>query len=296
MLKKVCGLLFFTFCVASSAYASEVSTIPTDEQRKIEQIVVESEIEARNETYEELEGVYPTYLGDIEDTKKFKESVNKKLDKKIAKHGIKRESENTIESDEPASYSLASSSSPPTEAIDLRAPVVYSSSQGYFVKSSVYWKKKSNNVTWYWYDHAPLGYGTVDVGGSDGLGIYFSNSTNLNVSKASFYTYDENGASYNTNLYAYRLNSAGAYYKAQDTIENSTFNPYHNYSWTSSHISVWPNFLGKASAIARTQWTHTWSFGEISGASISNTGINVDISNVENSWDGTSSGYANIGN
>jgi hypothetical protein len=296
VLKKVFGLLFFSFCVTSSAYASEVSNIATDEQRKIEQIVITAESEARNETYEELEGVYPTELGDIEDTKKFKEAVNKKIDKKIAKHGIKRESEATVESVEPV-YSLAAASySPPTSAIDLRAPVVYSSSQGYFVKSSVYWKKKSNNVTWYWYDHAPFGYGTVDVGGADGLGIYFSNSTNIGVSTASFYTYDEKGGSYNTNLYPYQLNSAGAYFKAQDTMENTTLNPYHNYSWTSSHISVWPNFIGKASAVARTHWTHTWADAEITGASVGNQGISVEIATASESWDGVSPGYANIGN
>ena len=77
-------------------------------------------------------------------------------------------------------------------------------------------------------------------------------------------------------------------------MTNSTFNPYHNYTWHSSHITVWPNFIGSVNTYARTHWTHTWSSADITGVSISNSGISVNIESSSNAWDGVSTGSVNV--
>lgn len=294
MIKRVASVILLSYAFGTSVFADEiVPQQPTESQKKIEQIIIQAEIEARKETYEEIERTEKLnktmeIIGDIEDTTTFKNKVNQKLNKKLAKYGIKK-----VEADVNETFTTMATS-PSTTVVDLGTPAIYSSSQGYIIKASVYWKKKPSG-TWYWYDHAPCcGLGTLNVGGADGLGIYFSNSNNLEISKTSFYTYDENGSSYNTNLYPYRINSAGAYYRAQDTMTNSTFNPYHNYTWHSSHITVWPNFIGSVNTYARTHWTHTWSSADITGVSISNSGISVNIESSSNAWDGVSTGSVNV--
>ncbi|SET15256.1 hypothetical protein SAMN05216389_10667 [Oceanobacillus limi] len=191
--------------------------------------------------------------------------------------------------------SLLSITSPPRDKININNPNVYMSSQGMFITASANWKNKHGNVRW-WKDHGPIGIGTLKVGGANGLGIYFSNSTNLDVGETNFYTYDENFNTYNNNLYPHKIDKTGVYYKAQDTMKNSTFNPFHSYSWDTATLSVWPDFKGKVNTNVRTHWTHTWSSGEISSVGVSNSGISVNFSNSSHAWDGVSLGSTNLKN
>jgi len=166
---------------STSAYAEElISNEPTKEQKEIEQIIIQAEFEARNETYEELEDKTINSLLDYnEDTAEFKESVIQKTDEKIEKYGIKR-----VKEDKPQFETMAS---PPTTAVNINPPSIYSSSQGYVIMANAVWKKKTSNNQWTWKDHSPLGYGSaVSVGGADGLGIYFQNSSNISITKSSF--------------------------------------------------------------------------------------------------------------
>lgn len=285
-MKKIFGLLIILMAFSTNVYAEELKSIePTKEQKEIEQIIIQAEFEARNETYEELGNKTINSLlklDYIEDSTAFKETVREKIDEKIEKYGIKR-----LDEDKPPFATQAVS--PPTTAIDIKSPSIYSSSQGYVIMGSAVWKKRTDNNQWTWKDHGPLGFGSaVSVGGADGLGIYFQSSQNINITKSSFYTHDENGNSYNTNLYPYQNNANGVYYVAQDYMQNTTFNPFHSYTWHSATITIWPSYSGTVNTTARTHWTHTWSTGKITGATISGSGISVSISGSSHAWDGVS--------
>ncbi|MET3659058.1 hypothetical protein [Sporosarcina psychrophila] len=276
-MKKILGFLLILLSFSGSAYAEElISNQPTKEQKEIEQIIILAELEARDETYKELEFKNRlSNFGYLEDTVEFKDSVEEKVDKKIAEHGIKR-----IVEEKPEFELMAS---PPTSAIDVMKPNIYSSSQGYILTASAIWKKKSNGY-WTWTDHIPVGVGNINVGGDDGLGVYFQDSTNIDVSTSSFYTYDESTNIYNSNLLPYRNNSSGVYYTAQDKMNVAVIGT--KYTWHAAYLTIWPSFKGKVNTTARTQWTHTWSSAKITGATISPSGISVGISNAQNSWDG----------
>jgi hypothetical protein len=288
-------VVLFTSMISINAFASNEKDNSIKQERiKVEKLVIESEIQARKATIEELtKKYYPDSKDKVYNktqSDEFKKLFDKKVKKLLSKHNIKIVSDGNTTEDDLSIQSV----SPPKDKVDLRDPVIYTSSQGYFIKSSVYWKRKDTGTP-YWYDHAPCcGLGTLNVGGADGLGMYFNNTTNLSINDTSFYTYDEDLNTYNNNLYPYRVNNAGAYYKAQDTIQNASWKPYYHYSWDSAHLTVWPNFSGPVNAQVRTHWTHTWSDADITGVSVSTSGIGVTIANTDKAWDGVSQGYATI--
>ncbi|WP_342505789.1 hypothetical protein [Sporosarcina sp. FSL K6-2383] len=259
-------------------------TPPTKEQKEIELIVIEADMEARDEAYIELASMYRTLNGGyLEDTVEFKDTIQAKIDEKIEKYGIKRVSEN--ESD----LGISPMASPPVSEIAINKPVIYQSSQGYFIQGSATWKKDSWGEP-YWLKHRPT-FAAAAVGGDDGLGIYFSNSTNIDISTSSFYTADNYNKGYNSNLYPEKSQPQGVYYKAQDYIYGTIA---YEYTWDKAYITVWPQFLGRVNTQARTHWTHTWSTAKITGVGITNSGFNVGISGISNSYDGASIQGVNI--
>lgn len=278
-MKKILGFLVIFFAFSTNAYADDDLNVnqSTKEQKEIEMIVIQAEIEASEETYKELSkyGVLKSGYGYLEDTLEYKKTVQEKIDEKVKKHGIERISEN-----EPG---VSTMGAPSTADVDIQTPVIYTSSQGYFIKAGAVWKKNSWNEP-AWVKHAP------NMGGDDGLGLYFTDSTNIEIENSSFYTVDNYGKTYNSNLYAYKNNTAGVYYKAPDKYYAVS----GEYTWDKAYVTIWPTFKGKVNTKVRTHWTHTWSSAQISTVGISNGGINVAITNNAQSWDGQSINGANV--
>ncbi|WP_103110350.1 hypothetical protein [Brevibacillus reuszeri] len=274
----------------SVVYGQEETKIDrnTLEKRKeIEKIIIESEIKAREYAKDKLKEQKGKTAEDYEGSSEFIEILLEKEKDILSEYDIQRIDEATINEDGGISIQ---STSPPTNAIDLGSPKVYSSSQGYLIVSSVYWKNE------YWRKHLPVTSGSpAKMGGADGLGIFFNDSTNIEISSSSFYTYDESLKTYNNNLYPHRIGGSGVYYKAQDTV-NVLWPNANSYSWDSSYITVWPYFKGRVNTTARTQFTHTWGDTDISSVTIGNGYIGVTFSNPGYEWDGYSSGYAQINN
>ena len=173
-MKKIFGTSIFAFILAlsinntTSAFAATESTSSsednenvinytpaTEEQKRIEQIVIQADIQARKEAYAELKyGKFSAELlentkiyQNIEDTKLFQDTVLSKIDTKIKKFGITRIEDET----DPQMGILAS---PPTTEITINKPSIYTSSQGYFIMASAHWKTDSRG-TKYWYHHRP---------------------------------------------------------------------------------------------------------------------------------------------
>lgn len=253
---------------------------PTKEQKEIELIVIQADMEARDEAYKELAPMYSNG-GYLEDTVEFQDSVQAKIDKKIEKYGIKR-----IVEKESSEFGIMSS--PPTTQISINTPVIYSSSQGYFIKASATWKRDSWGEP-YWMKHR-ASFGS-DMGGDDGFGVFFGSSTNIEISRSSFYTADNFNKTYNTNLYPFQTKPSGVYYKAQDKVYTSLS---YEYTWDKAYITVWPLFKGAVNTQVRSQWTHTWSSAEITGVTIGAGGISVNISNAAYSWNGASTYGATV--
>lgn len=266
-----------------------------NERRNIERIVIESEMAARDYAFAKIEKMGGlSYLNEsvyIEDTPLFKELYLNKLDETLKIYDIKRITETVyLEGDH-----NINAVSPPSDQVDIQDPQVYASSSDYFIKASVYWKKEPLLGRYYWQDHMPLGFGTTNIGGGDGLGIYFFDATNLDVVDSYFYTYDENYNSYNNNLYPFKSEKAGEYYKVQATANLPLLGgSAHSYTVNSMHITVWPRFTGDVDTIAKSHYSHTWSKGTLEDATISNTGINVTFTNSEYAWSGASKQGARI--
>ncbi|MFC5604979.1 hypothetical protein [Sporosarcina koreensis] len=164
----------------------------------------------------------------------------------------------------------------------MNKPTVYSSSQGYFISASIAWKRDSWNEP-YWLKHkSSLG---SAVGGEDGLGIYFGDPTNIEISTSSFYTADNFNKVYNQNITPSKSEPRGVYYRAQDHIYTSLA---YEYTWDKAYITVWPNFKGRVNTTARTHFTHTWSSASISGVTVSSSGFSVSITNSNYAYDGVS--------
>lgn len=277
--------LLFTLCFSSFAQED----IKSQERRKIEKIIIKSKLQARKFAKNQLKSkkLKEENISRIYKTEEFKTLYYSYLDNLLDKYNIKRiDSRNNKQ--QTNTVSTMSVVSPPQDEVLIEDPEIYISSQGYVIMASAYWIDKG------WQYHVPFGYGTLDVGGADGLGIYFDNPTNIHIADHSFYTYDENLNSYNTNLYAYRKDSSGVFYKAQDQVTNTTLNPYHNYTFDSAHISVWPVFSGPVDSYAHTHWVHTWDETDIENVIITDTGFAVTFTKTNNAWDGVSDGYAHI--
>jgi len=152
------------------------------------------------------------------------------------------------------------------------------------------WKRDSWGEA-YWLKHKPS-FGSA-MGGEDGLGIYFSETKNLEIITSSFYTADNFNKTYNSNLYPEKSAPQGVYYKAQDHLYSSLA---YEYTWDKAYLTVWHSFKVNVNTVARTHWTHTWSSAKISGVGLTTTGFNISISNSNsgNSYDGVTTSGSSI--
>lgn len=248
----------------------------TKAQKEIELIVIQADLEARDEAYKELTSLNKGLNNaDVESTQEYQDIVQEKIDKKIEKHDIKR----VIDDPE---FSITPMAGIPSTEVTVNRPTVYSSSQGYFIKASIAWKRNSYNEP-YWQKHRPsLG---SAMGGEDGLGIYFGDPKNIEINSSSFYTADNFNKVYNQNISPSVSQPRGVYYKSQDHMYASYA---YEYTYDKAYITVWPYYKGRVNTMARTHFTHTWSSAKITGVGISSSGFSISISNTGYSYDGVS--------
>lgn len=170
--------------------------------------------------------------------------------------------------------------SPPQGLVSIETPRFYVSSQGMYIYSQAGFKYASSV-------EKPM-FGS-DVGGPDGHGIIFGGKNDiLSIDRSTFYTQDKYSNSYNNYLYPEISSEKGVFYKFQDSFENG------NYNAVNRCLFVWPSFVGKGTATARTQFVHTWGGNGISSVSVSAGMFGISFESDSNAWNGVSIGQADI--
>jgi hypothetical protein len=271
-MKKIISLiLVFAILMSTAVFADKINKSDKELRKEIDLLITQYEIKAHeyavNKATSNLE---------------YNELYWEKLEKLLKKINV----EIVSKGEEP--LFTAYGSSVPSDAVTISTPTTYLSSQGYVIKANARWNQF---IATNYSSHLPLLSG--NVGGGDGLGMYFSNSNNIRIIDSSFYSYDENYGSYNQNIYPFDINSDGVFYMPQDKISNS-LSGYYKYTCDELYMSVWVEFDGPVNTTVRTKYTHTWNNTGISSVSISGTGIGITYGSSSDYWQGVSTGYATI--
>lgn len=172
--------------------------------------------------------------------------------------------------------------SPPQGLVTIQIPRFYVSSQGMYVYSEAGFKYASA------VQKPTCG---SDVGGAYGNDIIFGGKNDiLSIDRSTFYTQYKYSNSYNNYLYPEISNEKGVFYKFQDSFEDG------NYNAVNRCLFVWPSFVGKGTATARTQFVHTWGGNGISSVSVSAGMFGISFDDNSNAWNGVSIGQVDIRN
>lgn len=172
----------------------------------------------------------------------------------------------------------------PDSAISLTTPsVIWDSLTGHWF-ASAYFSWNSNAQ---WQADFPLpwpaqpGIG-VDIGGNDGMGLYFSRG--INRYNSTFQTWNSGGFN---QVYTYPSSSSayGVAYSKQDygyKLSDGSF----GYSWDSGYIDVYfePQFPGQSYS-AWAEMAHTWKTSTMSITGISSNGISWQFSDNNYAWE-----------
>lgn len=281
-MKRIMSTMFCICLLMSSitAYAENGSNIDiSQERRNIEKIIFDAERKA-----EQLTSKKYNSQRFLSSSINIQNEINSMYDKEL----------NTILESTGKDYNIKLVSKPisnicrsgglDSRYVNVKAPRVYATSYDYVITASAHWINKA------WLKHkAPF---TQDVGGHDGIGIYFGDDTNIEVLDASFHTCDCEGNWYNESIYAEDCKNSGVYYKAQDKCIGGILQ--EDYTFDSVYISAWPSIKGPVDTWARTHFSHTWKESGVDSATVSNGGIAVTIGNRENVWDGVTTDYCRL--
>jgi len=132
-----------------------------------------------------------------------------------------------------------------------------------------------------------------DVGGYDGLGLWFSNNTNLTMENGSAYLLMNDYFGYwddTSSVWDWDANGVAIKYQDESWVSGTPYN--YDYNFDSGFISVVLKANNPCTSYLKVTYGHDWKSTDLSSVSITSSGITFSFSSSSDRWQKTNNVYS----